>query len=169
MAGGLAGGWSGAAWGLLASLVCAGIPAAVIALGVRRGRLDSVHLVDRTGRKGPMLAGLAAVVAGLVLLVVLGAPRLVTATAAVMLGWIVVLGAITLTWKISFHAGVSAGAVVVLAHVLPAAPTLVLGAILVVAIGWARVQVTHHTLAQTVAGAIVAAAVTWGVLALAGV
>ncbi|MBB2910765.1 membrane-associated phospholipid phosphatase [Streptosporangium becharense] len=169
VAGGLSGGWAGAAWGLLASAVCAGVPAAVIAVGVRRGRLDSMHVVDRAGRTGPMLAGLAAVVAGLVLLVLLGAPLMVTVTAAVMLGWIVVLGSITLVWKISFHTGVSAGAAVVLAHVLPAAPTLAAGAVLVAVIGWARVRVSHHTPAQVTAGAITAAAVAWGVLLLAGV
>ncbi|GAA2881389.1 hypothetical protein GCM10010517_44290 [Streptosporangium fragile] len=166
VAGGLAHGWAGAAWGLLAAALCAGIPAGVIAVGVRRGRLDSMHLVDRRSRKGPMLAGLVAVVVGLVLLAVLDAPAIVTATAAVMLGWVLVMGPITLLWKISFHTGVSAGATVVLAHILPPALTLVVGALLVAVIGWARVRVTHHTPAQAVAGAVGGAGVAWGVPAL---
>ncbi|MFG1755331.1 hypothetical protein [Streptosporangium sandarakinum] len=160
----LSGGPVAAAWGLLASLVCAGIPSAVIAIGVRRGQLDSVHLVRRTSRVGPMLAGLAGVVAGMVLLIVLDAPRLVTATAAVMLGWVVALGGITLAWKVSFHSGVSAGAVVVMAHVLPVTPTLAIGAIVVMLISWARIRISHHTPAQTIVGALTAAIVTWGVL-----
>ncbi|WP_229803769.1 hypothetical protein [Planobispora rosea] len=168
MAGGLSAGWIGAAWGLLAALVCAGIPAAVIALGVRRGRLDSIHVVERASRTGPMLAGLVAVAAGLTALIALGAPRAVIASAAVMLGWIIVLGAITLVWKISFHTGVAAGAAVLLSHLLSPAPTLAVGALLVVAIGWARVRISHHTPAQALAGALVAAAATWGALALVG-
>ncbi|MCF6475831.1 hypothetical protein FAF44_46950 [Nonomuraea sp. MG754425] len=37
--------------GLLAAAVCAGVPAAVIAVGVRRGRLDSIHLVERKSKE----------------------------------------------------------------------------------------------------------------------
>ncbi|MGJ6960662.1 hypothetical protein ACSDR0_02050 [Streptosporangium sp. G11] len=166
VAGLLAHGWAGALWGLLAAALCAGVPVGVIAVGVRRGRLDSMHLVDRRSRTGPMLVGLVTVVAGLVLLVLLDAPAIVTATAAVMLGWVLVLGSITLKWKISFHTGVAAGAAVVLAHVLPAAATLAVGAALVGLIGWARVRVSHHTPAQAVAGAAAGAGVAWAVLAL---
>ena len=156
----------GALWGLLAAALCAGVPVGVIAVGVRRGRLDSMHLVDRKSRTGPMLAGLVTVAAGLALLALLDAPAIVTATAAVMLGWVLVLGSITLKWKISFHTGVAAGAAVVLAHVLPAAATLAVGAVLVGVIGWARVRVSHHTPAQTVAGAVAGAGVAGAVLAL---
>lgn len=110
LAGLLVEGWAGLAWGLLAAAVCAGVPAAVIAVGVRRGRLDSMHLVERKSRKGPMLAGFAAVVAGLAVLVLAEAP-VVVASAAVMLGWVLVMGPITLAWKISFHTAVSAGTI----------------------------------------------------------
>ncbi|MEU8382288.1 hypothetical protein [Streptosporangium sp. NPDC048865] len=166
VAGLLAHGWAGALWGLLAAAVCVAVPVGVIAVGVRRGRLDSMHLVDRSSRTKPMLVGLVTVAAGLVLLAVLDAPAIVTATAAVMLGWVLVLGSITLKWKISFHTGVAAGAAVVLAHVLPAAATLAVGAVLVGLIGWARVRVSHHTPAQVVAGAVAGAVVAWAVLAL---
>ncbi|MFF3444161.1 hypothetical protein [Streptosporangium sp. NPDC002721] len=166
VAGLLAHGWAGALWGLLAAALCVGVPVGVIAVGVRRGRLDSMHLVDRRSRTGPMLVGLVTVAVGLVLLVLLDAPAVVTATAAVMLGWVLVMGAITLKWKISFHTGVAAGAAVVLAHVLPAAVTLGVGAALAGLIGWARVRVTHHTTAQAVAGAAAGAGVAWAVLAL---
>ncbi|MGW5688869.1 hypothetical protein [Nonomuraea sp. NPDC003754] len=162
----LADGWAGLAWGLLAAALCAGVPTAVIALGVRRGRLDSIHVVERRSRKGPMLAGFVAVVAGLAVLVLLDAPDMVVATAAVMLGWVVVMGLITLAWKISFHAGVSAGTAVVLAQVLPALPVLLAGAVVVAVIGWARVRVSHHTPAQVLAGAVTGAAVSAATLAI---
>ncbi|MFG6197821.1 hypothetical protein [Nonomuraea sp. JJY05] len=159
-AGLLAEGWTGLAWGLLAAALCAGVPAAVIAVGVWRGRLDSIHLVERKSRKGPMLAGFVAVVVGLAVLVLLDAPRVVVASAAVMLAWVLVMGSITLLWKISFHTGVSAGSTVVLAFVLPALPVLVVGAVLVAVIGWARVRVSHHSAAQVMAGAVAGAATT---------
>ncbi|WP_431921280.1 hypothetical protein [Nonomuraea jabiensis] len=166
VAGLLAEGWAGLAWGLLAAAVCAGVPAAVIAVGVRRGRLDSIHLIERKSRKGPMLIGLAAVVVGLTALTLLDAPRVVVASVAVMLAWVLAMGPITLGWKISFHTGVSAGTAVVLAYVLPALPVLLAGAVLVAVIGWARVQVSHHTAAQALAGAVMGAAAAWVTLAM---
>jgi uncharacterized membrane protein (DUF4010 family) len=165
----LAEGWSGAAWGLVASAFCGGVPAAVIALGVRSGRLDSHHIVDRARRTGPLLAAVAAVLAALALLVVLGAPTLLVATVTAMLVALAVTVPITLRWKISFHAAVSAGTVVVLAHVLPAWPAAITGAAVVGLVCWARVRLTHHTWAQVLAGVVVGALTTWATLAAFGV
>ncbi|WP_214317364.1 hypothetical protein [Nonomuraea sediminis] len=161
-------GWNGAAWGLMASLLCGGVPAVVIAAGVRSGRLDSHHIVERARRTGPLLAAVAAVVAALVLLVTLGAPRLLVATVTAMLVALAVTVPITLRWKISFHAAVSSGTVVVVAHVLPAVPVVAAGVLVVGLICWARVRLAHHTWPQVLAGALVGVAATWGTLAAFG-
>ncbi|GGS92170.1 hypothetical protein ACIBIZ_36585 [Nonomuraea spiralis] len=165
----LAQGWTGAAWGLVASAFCGGVPAAVIALGVRSGRLDSHHIVDRARRTGPLLAAVAAVLVALALLVVLGAPRLLVATVTAMLVALAVTVPITTRWKISFHAAVSAGTVVVLAHVLPVLPVALVGAAVVALVCWARVRLAHHTWAQVAAGAVTGTLTTWATLALFGV
>ncbi|MEV4112507.1 hypothetical protein [Nonomuraea sp. NPDC049695] len=165
----IAEGWGGAAWGLVASAFCGGVPAAVIALGVRSGRLDSHHIVDRARRTGPLLAAVAAVLVALALLVVMGAPTLLVATVTAMLAALAVTVPVTLRWKISFHAAVSAGTVVVLAHVLPAWPTAPAGAAVVALVCWARVRLTHHTWPQVVVGAVAGTLTTWGTLAAFGV
>lgn len=162
-------GWAGAAWGLVASVLCGGVPAAVIAAGVRSGRLDSHHIVDRASRPAPLLSAVAGVLGALVLLALLGAPRLLLAVVVAMLAALAVTIPVTLRWKISFHAAVCAGTVVVLAYVLPAAPVLLAGAAVVALVCWARVRLAHHTLAQVAAGAAVGALVTWGTLAAFGV
>ncbi|MGR6921289.1 hypothetical protein ACU635_44200 [[Actinomadura] parvosata] len=165
----LAQGWGGAAWGLVASAFCGGVPAAVIAVGVRSGRLDSHHIVDRARRTGPLLAAVAAVLVALALLVVMGAPTLLVATVTAMLVALGVTVPITLRWKISFHAAVSAGTVVVLAHVLPAWPTALAGAAVVALVCWARVRLSHHTGPQVLAGAAVGTLTTWATLSAFGV
>ncbi|WP_329078871.1 MULTISPECIES: hypothetical protein [unclassified Streptosporangium] len=165
----MADGWPGAAWGLVASALCGGIPAVVILAGVRSGRLDSHHLVDRASRTVPLLVAVAAVAVALTLLILLGAPRLLVATVTAMLAALAVTVPITLRWKISFHAAVSAGTVVVLAHVLPAAPTLVAGALVVATVCWARVRLTHHTPAQVAAGTVTGAGTAWAALSAFGV
>ncbi|MDP4504413.1 phosphatase PAP2 family protein [Nonomuraea turcica] len=164
----LAQGWRGAAWGLVASAFCGGVPATVIALGVRSGRLDSHHIVDRARRTGPLLAAVAAVLVALALLVVMGAPTLLVATVTAMLAALGVTVPITLRWKISFHAAVSAGTVVVLAHVLPALPTAIAGGAVVGLVCWARVRLAHHSWTQVMAGAVVGTATTWATLAAFG-
>jgi len=164
----IAQGWTGAAWGLVASALCGGVPALVIAMGVRSGRLDSHHIVDRARRTGPLLAAVGAVLLALLVLVLLGAPTLLVATVAAMLAALAVTVPITLRWKISFHAAVCAGTVVVLAHVLPAVATLAAGAAVVALVCWARVRLTHHTPAQVATGAVVGTLVTWATLAAFG-
>ncbi|PZG05683.1 hypothetical protein C1J01_43135 [Nonomuraea aridisoli] len=145
------------------------MPAAVIALGVRSGRLDSHHIVDRARRTGPLLAAAAAVLVALALLILLGAPTLLVATVTAMLIALGVTVPITLRWKISFHAAVSAGTVVVLTDVLPAWPAALAGGAVVALVCWARVRLTHHTAAQVVAGAVVGTLTTWATLAAFGV
>ncbi|MFI9837137.1 hypothetical protein ACIHFD_08895 [Nonomuraea sp. NPDC051941] len=164
----LAQGWGGAAWGLVASAICGGVPAAVIAAGVRTGRLDSHHIVDRARRTGPLVAAVAAVLVALALLVVMGAPTLLVATVTAMLVALAVTVPVTLRWKISFHAAVSAGTVVVFAHVLPAWPAAIAGAAVVALVCWARVRLTHHTWPQVIVGAVVGMAATWATLAAFG-
>jgi hypothetical protein len=164
----IAQGWSGAAWGLVASALCGGIPAAVIAVGVRSGRLDSHHIVDRARRTGPLLAAVAAVLVALALLVVLGAPTLLVATVTAMLVALGVTVPITTRWKISFHAAVCAGTVVVLTYVLPAAPVAVAGGAVLALVCWARVRLAHHTWPQVAAGAVVGTLTTWATLAAFG-
>ncbi|GAA0941323.1 hypothetical protein [Nonomuraea longicatena] len=164
----LAQGWTGAAWGLLASALCGGVPAAVIYAGVRAGRLDSHHIVDRARRTGPLLAAVGAVLVALLLLVVLGAPVLLVATVTAMLVALAVTVPVTLRWKISFHAAVCAGTVVVFSHVLPPVPTALAGVPVLALVCWARVRLRHHTPAQVAVGGLTGVASTWGTLAAFG-
>ncbi|MEO3809032.1 hypothetical protein ABGB17_08525 [Sphaerisporangium sp. B11E5] len=164
----LSDGWPGAAWGLIASALCGGVPALVIAAGVRSGRLDSHHIVDRSLRTRPLLVAVAAVIAALALLAALGAPALLMATVGAMLAGLAVTVPVTLWWKISFHAAVTAGTVVVFSHVLPPAPTLAVGAVITAVVCWSRTRVTHHTWPQVMAGVVAGAAPAWLVLSLSG-
>jgi membrane-associated phospholipid phosphatase len=164
--GGHADGRAGLGWGALAAVFAGVLPAAGLRYGVRRGLWS-----DRTvGARRPRLIVLGfitvAVAAGLVLLVVLGAPRLLTGYLAFMLASVAVLAAITLVWKISIHCAVASGSVAILAFtfgllVLP-------GYLLVVLLCWSRVVLGDHTVLQVVAGSVLgalAAALAYAALA----
>ena len=152
---------AGLVWGLLATVFVTGIPFAYILRGVRRGRLTDHHVGRREQRRVPLLVGLASAAGGLALLAVLGAPRPVLALVAAGVVGLVVAVSVSHWWKMSIHSAVAAGTLVVLvldlrARLLVATPLLGL-------VGWSRVRLGDHTVAQVVVGgalgALVAAAV----------
>ncbi|TDB81465.1 phosphatase PAP2 family protein [Micromonospora sp. KC721] len=141
---------AGLGWGLLAVLFNSAVPYAVILWQVRRGRLTDHHIGRREQRRKPLLFGLTSVLAGLAVLVALGAPRPLVAMVVVMFAVLLVVTAVNQVWKLSAHAAVSAGSVSVL--VILFGPALLTLAGLVALIGWSRVRLGDHTTAQVLAG-----------------
>ncbi|MFE7869236.1 phosphatase PAP2 family protein [Micromonospora humida] len=156
---------AGLGWGALAALFTAVVPFGAILYAKHTGRVTDHHLSRREQRRGVLLAGVASVAAGLVLFVALDAPRPLVAVIAVMLVVLAGTTAVNQMWKMSAHTAVSAGACTVL--VLLVWPALAVGVaavgmLVVVLIGWSRVHLGAHTVAQVVAGAVT------GVLLAAG-
>jgi membrane-associated phospholipid phosphatase len=97
----------------------------------------------------------ASVAAGLMLLIVLGAPVVVTGYLAFMLTSVAVLAVITTAWKISIHCAVASGSVAIL--VFSYGPLVLPGFLLVALLGWSRVSLKDHTTAQVVGGTVLGA------------
>ena len=151
-------------WGLLASLFCAIIPYAMILRGVRRGRLSDRHIGERAQRTGPLLFGLGSVLAGLALLLATHAPRELVALIVASFAGGAVATAINHFWKSSIHAGVAAASAVVL--VLVYGPALLPTTLVVAAVGWSRVRLRDHTVAQVIVGAVIGAVIAGVVFGL---
>jgi hypothetical protein len=159
-------GRAGIGWGLLAALFTAVLPTLFISRGVRHGRWSDRNVGARRPRLLVLAFITASVAAGLTLLLVLGAPPLLTGYLAFMLASVAVLAAITTMWKISIHCAVASGSVTILA--LTYGPPVLCGYLLVGLLGWARVTVKDHSVAQVVAGSVLgaaAAAVAYALLA----
>ncbi|MFF5288697.1 phosphatase PAP2 family protein [Paractinoplanes globisporus] len=155
----------GLGWGLLAATFCSLLPYGMILRGVRRGQLSDRHIGERAQRTGPLLFGLGSVLAGLALLVVTGAPReLLALIVASFAGGAVATG-VNHFWKSSVHAGVAAGSSVVL--VLIFGPALLVTAVGVAAVGWSRVRLGDHTVAQVLVGTAIGAVIAGVVFGLA--
>jgi membrane-associated phospholipid phosphatase len=154
--GGHVDGPAGVGWGLLAALFTAVLPTMFISYGIRRGRWDDRNV----GSRGPRLIVLgfitASIAAGLILLIVLDAPRLLVGYLAFMLASVAVLAGITTVWKISIHCSVASGSVALLA--LSYGPLVLPGFGLVALLAWSRVAVKDHTIAQVVGGTVLGAA-----------
>ena len=159
-------GRAGIGWGLLAALFTAVLPTVFISRGVRDGRWSDRNVGARRPRLLVLAFITASVAAGLILLLVLGAPPLLTGYLAFMLASVAVLAAISTVWKISIHCAVASGSVTILA--LTYGPLVLGGYVLVGLLGWARVAVKDHSVAQVAAGSVLgaaAAAVAYALLA----
>ncbi|MFF4767393.1 hypothetical protein ACFY1V_12850 [Streptomyces sp. NPDC001255] len=145
--------WAGLGWSLLTILFAAVIPMAFIDSGIRRGRWADRNVGAKTGRLIVMAFILASVAVGIALIALFHGPRDLIALTISMIVTLAVLAAITLAWKISVHQAVSAGAVVMIAQTYSPWWTLALVAVAVV--GWSRVALRDHTLAQVLLGSAV--------------
>jgi len=139
-------------WGLTVGITGSVIPMVVIVRGARKGKWDSHHVTNREGRVVPFVACVTSLAAGIAILVAGEAPHQMVALALAMFATLVVSVAITfgLSWKISMHAAVAAGAVAIL--VVTYGWWLVLLGLAVVLVNWSRVKLGDHTTGQVVAG-----------------
>jgi membrane-associated phospholipid phosphatase len=149
-------GLAGAGWGLLAAFFTGVLPTLFISYGIRHGRWEDRNVGARRARLIVLAFIMASVATGLILLFTLGAPTLLTGYLAFMLGSVAVLAVITTVWKISIHCAVASGSVAVLA--LTYGPVVLPAYLLVALLGWSRVSMRDHTIAQVVGGSVLGAA-----------
>ena len=128
-------------------------PMIYILIGVRRGKYTDVDVSLRTQRTGPFFFGIVSTVLGLLILNTTHGPKnLQTLLLITTLSGMIMM-IITFWWKISIHASSLAGAITVLSSLYG---SIVLPAyLLVVLLGWSRVTLRRHTLAQVIAGSII--------------
>lgn len=147
-------------WGLGAALFAGVLPLAYLVRGARQGRWEDHHVGEREKRPAVILAILGSVLVGVALMVALDAPRELLALMGAMVAGLVVTLGVTLVWKISVHAAVAGGTVVILALVF--GPALNVLWLLATAVAWSRVKLHDHDTWQVIAGmlcgALVAAA-----------
>jgi membrane-associated phospholipid phosphatase len=158
-------GLAGAGWGLLAAFFTGVLPTLFISYGIRHGRWEDRNVGARRARLIVLAFIMASVATGLFLLFTLGAPTLLTGYLAFMLASVAVLAVITTVWKISIHCAVASGSVAVLA--LTYGPVVLPAYLLVALLGWSRVSMRDHTIAQVIGGSVlgaVAAALAYAAL-----
>jgi membrane-associated phospholipid phosphatase len=139
-------------YGALAALFVCVLPLILLLLLVRLGKVTDHHVSNRRQRAPVLIMALGSVAAGLVVLAAIHAPRSVVVMVLAIVAGIIVLAAVSPFWKISGHAAaITSSAVIAVLMLGPAWLPLVL---LVPAVGWSRVVLRAHTLAQVVAGSL---------------
>lgn len=142
-------------WGPVVGVTGSIIPMIVIVRGAKNGRWEGHHVTNREGRVVPFIACTSSLAAGIAILVGGGSPRDMIVLAGAMFATLVVSVLITfgLKFKLSMHAGVAAGAVLILMAAY--GPWLVLLSVAVALVAWSRVRLQDHTTAQVLVGSLV--------------
>ncbi|WP_231685972.1 MULTISPECIES: phosphatase PAP2 family protein [Micrococcaceae] len=148
-------------YGALAAVFVCLLPLGLLLILVRLGRVSDHHISNRKQRAPVLVLTLVSIGVGLLVLAATRAPPSVTAMVLAVVGGVVVLAAVSPFWKISGHAAaISSSTVIAVLMLGPAWLPLVL---LVPAVGWSRVVLRAHTLAQVVAGTLFGGVVMAGI------
>ncbi len=124
---------------------------------VRKGIVTDFHLNVRKERTKPFLIMTANTAVVFLVMLLLGAPKLiliVIATAVLQLFFMLL---ITLRWKISGHCTAVAGLVVLALALF--GENLLPSTLLLPLVAWSRIRLKRHTPAQTVAGSFMGAVI----------
>ncbi|MEW1944736.1 phosphatase PAP2 family protein [Pseudarthrobacter oxydans] len=148
-------------YGALAALFVCVLPLFLLLMLVRLGKVTDHHVSDRRQRAPVLLMALASILAGLLVLAAAGAPQSVVVMVLAVVAGVVVLAAVSPFWKISGHAAAMSSAAVI--SVLMLGPAWLPLLLLVPAVGWSRVVLRAHTVAQVVAGSLFGGVVMAGI------
>lgn len=142
-------GWIWAVFYMLATLIA---PILYVADRVRKGYITDIHLPLRSERMRPMLLALALSVGAWATLMWVEAPPLLRLLATANLIQSALFLLVTMYWKMSLH---SATAALLAAFVvyLGGQVSAVTAIAVVPVVGWSRVYLQRHTLAQVIVGA----------------
>jgi len=149
---------------LVAFLFGSVFPILVIYLMYKMGKVGDLDVTDRSERRAPFVVSILVYAVGTIIMFALNAPPI--ATALMFCYTTNTLGTflISLHWKISVHAVGVAGPFTCLVYFFGWLYSPLL--LLIIPIGWARVELKAHTLAQVVAGFLLSIALTWAQLVL---
>lgn len=133
---------------------------------VRHKKTDSLFINERKKRTKVYMITSACTLAGFLVLLLTGAPRMLLATFVAGIVTVLVFTLINLWWKISVHTAWMGASVTVL--IILYGWVLSPAMVLVPISAWARIELGKHSLAQTVAGASLAALIAFGVFSFSG-
>lgn len=149
---------------LVAFLFGSVFPMLVIYLMYRIGKVGDLDVTDRSQRKVPFILGILVYALGTIIMFSLNAPAIAIALMFCYTMNTLVTFLISLHWKISVHAVGVSGPFTCLVYFMGWLYSPLL--LLIIPIGWSRIELKAHTLAQVVAGFLLSIALTWVQLVL---
>jgi membrane-associated phospholipid phosphatase len=149
-------------WGAVA-LILSVIPVFSFMLyQVRRKKIDSIFPEGQGQRKLSYLVASVIAAVGCLVMWYFNAPQLLTYSFIAGMVAVVIFMVINIYWKISVHTAFISAAAVVLTAVFGVKAAWIF--LLLPLVAWSRLELKMHTLAQVIAGAILAVIIVTGVL-----
>lgn len=134
---------------------------------VRKGIVTDFHLNVREERTKPFFLMTANTAVVFLIMLLLGAPKLILIVIATAVLQLLSMLLITLRWKISGHCTAVSGLVVLTLALF--GENLLPISVLIPLVAWSRVRLNRHTLAQTVAGSFMGAGIVSTLLYLTNI
>lgn len=131
---------------------------------VRKGIVTDFHLNVREERTKPFMLMTANTAVVCLIMLLLGAPKLILIVIATAVLQLLSMLLITLRWKISGHCTAVAGLVVLTLALF--GDSLLPLVLLIPLVAWSRIRLNRHTLAQTIAGSFMGALIVSALLYL---
>jgi membrane-associated phospholipid phosphatase len=124
-----------------------------------RGVISDMYAPQKETRVIPFLGSMVSYALGAVVLIAITAPPIIVGLMLCYFVNTLIMMLVSLRWKISVHASGIAGPITALIYNLGAiaVPSL----LLLVPVGWARLQLRAHTISQVLVGALLTITVTW--------
>ncbi len=154
-------------YALLYAAVAVPLPMLYVIWLVKTGRVCDFHLPNRHERTGPFAVALVCALLALTLLVACGAPTTLLAPIIAVFLQTFLLFLVTLMWQISIHTATTAGLATFV--VIAIGGGGLLATLIVPLVAWARIHLGRHTLAQTIAGALLGCGTFIAMFALRGI
>jgi len=135
------------------------LPLIMVVILSRRGIISDIWASERESRVIPFTGAIISYLLGAATLVAARSPIAITSLMLCYVGNTVVMMLISLRWKISVHASGIAGPLTALVYLFGtiAVPLL----LLILFVGWARLKLKAHTIAQVATGALLTILTTW--------
>ncbi len=143
-------GWAGAGFGFLAAIFVAIGPYCAVIVLSRRGVVSDRFVGDRKQRAPVLIGVVASIIVGLVVLVIVDAPRALAFTTLTIAVGLVLVTAVNLVWKLSIHASFAMFFAVF--QVILWGSWGIVALVVPIGVGWSRVYLRAHTVAQVFAG-----------------
>jgi membrane-associated phospholipid phosphatase len=151
-------------WGAVYVSLGVLIPLLYVVWLVIRGQITDIDVRSREQRRRPLLVTLICAGIGWLVLALGAAPAGMTMVAAAMWLEVAAIFFVTLRWKISVHTVAAAGGAMLIWTLLGSAIPFLL---MVPLIAWSRIRLRHHTLPQTLAGALLGSTVFFAATSVA--
>lgn len=145
-------------WLGIAAFFAVIVPGGYVLWLIEKEGAQDIHLSDHEQRKVPFMIAAISSTVGAIALAAVGAARPVVLMGVTYAANAVMVGLLTLVWKVSIHTALLSSVITVIVIIF--GPSYAWLYLLLIPLSWSRVYRRRHTLTQVIGGAMIAYVIT---------